>query len=177
MSTMKCILISQHIILLLSELELSFKVIVYDQGRFLIMPRCFESSFSYSNSSNATIIKKLCKSKKLVKSQSGHTEMITSDLQRVFPYDHSVIWQVFWFAKLFNDGGVTTIAIWEWLFTAKRKLERLQFSTSSSFVKIWSACSCEFKAYFWTDIYITETGTTELENLSHNIIDIFIIET
>ena len=28
-----------------------------------------------------------------------------------------------------------------------------------------------------TDIYITETGTTELENLSHNIIDIFIIET
>ena len=31
-------------------------------------------SFSYSNSSNATIIKKLCKSKKLVKSQSGHTE-------------------------------------------------------------------------------------------------------
>ena len=34
--------------------------------------------------------------------------------------------------------------------TAKRKLERLQFSTSLSFVKIWSACSCEFKAYFWT---------------------------
>ena len=28
--------------------------------------------------------------------------------------------------------------------TAKRKLERLQFLTSSSFVKIWSACSCEF---------------------------------
>ena len=25
-----------------------------------------------------------------------------------------------------------------------------------------------------TDIYITETGTTELENLSHNKIDIFI---
>ena len=34
--------------------------------------------------------------------------------------------------------------------TAKRKLERLQFSTSSSFAKIWSACSCEFKAYIWT---------------------------
>ena len=34
--------------------------------------------------------------------------------------------------------------------TAKRKLERLQFSTSLSCVKIWSACSCEFKAYFWT---------------------------
>ena len=34
--------------------------------------------------------------------------------------------------------------------TAKRKLERLKFSTSSSFVKIWSACSCKFKAYFWT---------------------------
>ena len=37
-----------------------------------------------------------------------------------------------------------------WAGTAKRKLERLQFSTSSSFVKIWSACRCEFKAYFWT---------------------------
>ena len=34
--------------------------------------------------------------------------------------------------------------------TAKRKLERLQFSTSSSFVKILSVCNCEFKAYFWT---------------------------
>ena len=34
--------------------------------------------------------------------------------------------------------------------TAKRKLERRQFSTSSSFVKIWSPCSCEFKVYFWT---------------------------
>jgi hypothetical protein len=34
--------------------------------------------------------------------------------------------------------------------SAKRKLERLQFSTSSSFVKICFACSCEFKAYFWT---------------------------
>ena len=28
-----------------------------------------------------------------------------------------------------------------------------------------------------TDTYITETETTELENLSHNIIDILIIET
>lgn len=47
---------------------------------------------------------------------------------------------------------------------------------------------CLFLVDFWgksmaflgehiTDIYITETGTTELENLSHNIIDIFIIET
>ena len=39
----------------------------------------------------------------------------------------------------------------------------------------------ESKAWFFgehiTDIYITETGTTELENLSDNIIDIFIIET
>ena len=34
--------------------------------------------------------------------------------------------------------------------TAKRKLESLQFSTSSSFVKIWIACSCEFKGYIWT---------------------------
>ena len=33
-----------------------------------------KDAFSYSNSSNATIIKMLCKSKKLVKSQSGHME-------------------------------------------------------------------------------------------------------
>ena len=122
-------------------------------------------AFSYSNSSRTTMVKKLCKSKKLVKSQSGHTEkpfadhnviisvwplcdltsflmrthkktcqitewsygktlcrslviisvwplcdltsffdlqsflMITSDLQRVFPYDHSVIWWVLKFCK------------------------------------------------------------------------------
>ena len=36
------------------------------------------------------------------------------------------------------------------LCTAKKKLERLQFSNSSLLFKIWSACSCEFKAYFWT---------------------------
>ena len=34
--------------------------------------------------------------------------------------------------------------------TAKSKVGRLQFWTSSSFVKIWSACNCESKAYFWT---------------------------
>ena len=28
-----------------------------------------------------------------------------------------------------------------------------------------------------TDTYVTETDTTELKNLSHNIIDTFIIET
>ena len=39
-----------------------------------ISPAVVQYTFSYSNSSNATIIKKLCKSKKLVKSQSGHTE-------------------------------------------------------------------------------------------------------
>ena len=42
-------------------------------------------------------IKSFANQKKLVKSQSGHTEMITSDLQRVFPYDHCVIWRVFHF--------------------------------------------------------------------------------
>ena len=42
------------------------------------------------------------------------------------------------------------IESWVITFTAKRKLERRQFSTSSSFFKIWSACSCEFKAYLWT---------------------------
>ena len=36
------------------------------------------------------------------------------------------------------------------LITAKKKLERLQFWTSSSFFKIWSACSGKFKAYFLT---------------------------
>jgi hypothetical protein len=54
--------------------------------------------------------------KKLVKSQSGHAEKVTSDLQRVFPHDHSVIWQVFWFAKLFHEGCLTTIAMWECSF-------------------------------------------------------------
>ena len=46
-----------------------------------------------------------------------------------------------------TTGGLETVVS---VHTAKRKLERLQFSTSSSFVKIWSACSCDFKAYFWT---------------------------
>ena len=38
-------------------------------------------------------------------------------------------------------------------------------------------CNTENKGEHITDIYITEFGTTELENLSHNIIDIFIVET
>ena len=42
-------------------------------------PKIKVSTFSYSNSSNTTIIKKLCKSKKLVKSQSGHTEKPFAD--------------------------------------------------------------------------------------------------
>ena len=37
-----------------------------------------------------------------------------------------------------------------WPCTVQQKLERLQFSTSSPFFKIWSACSCEIKGYFWT---------------------------
>ena len=60
---------------------------------------------------------------KTLKNSSNHRVVIrknplqvTSDLQRVFLYDHSVIWQIFWFAKLFNDGGLTTIAIWECIF-------------------------------------------------------------
>ena len=36
-------------------------------------------------------LKSFANQKKLVKSLIGHTEMITSDLQRDFPYDHSVI--------------------------------------------------------------------------------------
>ena len=36
--------------------------------------------------------------------------------------------------------------------------------------------SCSFGKHI-TDAYTTETDTTELENLSRNIIDIFIIET
>ena len=40
-----------------------------------------------------------------------------------------------------------------------------------------STLKCSVKGEHITDIYITETDTTELENLSHNIIDIFIIET
>ena len=58
---------------------------------------------------------------------------------------------------IYHDHGglVRLLAQWSGVWnikadTAKRKLERLQFSTSSSFVKICSACSYEFKAYFWT---------------------------
>ena len=39
------------------------------------------------------------------------------------------------------------------------------------------AVSFHQKGEHITDIYITESGATELENLSPNIIDIFIIET
>ena len=51
--------------------------------------------------------------------------ILDSLLQRVFQHEHYfflsilknlVKWQVFWLAKLFNDGGLSTIAIWEWLF-------------------------------------------------------------
>ena len=45
------------------------------------------------------------------------------------------------FSSLIKEYGFKTSS------TAKRKLERLQFSTLSSFVKISSACSCEFKAH------------------------------
>ena len=48
-----------------------------------------------------------------------------------------------------NVSNLTIFKTSRWI-TAERKLERLQFSTSSSFFKIWSACGCEFKAYFWT---------------------------
>ena len=78
-----------------------FLFFFYILGTHICLFKTWKRSFSYSNSSNTTIIKKLCKSKKLVKSQSGHTEMITSDLQRVFLYDHSVIWQVFLICKAF----------------------------------------------------------------------------
>ena len=40
--------------------------------------------------------------KNLVKSQSGHGK-------RVFQHDHSVIWQVFWFSKLFNNCYISRV--------------------------------------------------------------------
>ena len=103
---------------------------------FLLESSSLKRTFSYSNSSKTTIIKKLCKSKNL----SNHRVVIlknplqvTCDLQRVFQHEHffflsilknlfkplkntSVIWQVFWYAKLCNVGGLTTIAIWEWTY-------------------------------------------------------------
>ena len=43
----------------------------------------------------------------LVKSESGHAEKpFACHMWSVFQHDYSVIWQVFWFAKLFNDGGI-----------------------------------------------------------------------
>ena len=52
--------------------------------------------------------------------------------------------------QIWVDSTLFYIAIKITLLQLLRKLERLQISTSSSFVKIWSACSCEFRAYFWT---------------------------
>ena len=40
-----------------------------------------------------------------------------------------------------------------------------------------SQCITTIKGEHTTDTYMTETDTTELENLIHNIIDIHIIET
>ena len=57
----------------------------------------------------------------------------------------------FWCFLWFPENSLLCVKLRYTVYiTAKRKLERLQFSTSSSFFKIWSACSCEFKAYFWT---------------------------
>ena len=40
---------------------------------------------------------------------------------------------------------------------------------------LWSDGTTDLGKHI-TDTYITDTDTTELENLSHNIIDIFIFE-
>ena len=63
---------------------------------------------------------------------------------KIVPYEMNS-----WFESLLLARYIRKFLI-SFTYTAKRKLERLQFSASSSFVKIWSACSCEFKAYFWT---------------------------
>ena len=47
---------------------------------------------------------------------------------------------------------------------------------SMSQLATWPSLPVSYSEHI-TDIYITETGTTDLENLSHNIIDIFITET
>ena len=58
------------------------------------------------------------------------------------------------YTKRFQWSAKTSVFV-SWRMAERKvqlrgKLERLQFSTSSSFVKIWSACRSEFKAYFWT---------------------------
>ena len=112
-------------------------------------------SFSNNvNSSKSTIIKKLCKSKNL----SNHRVVIrknplqvTSDLQRVFLYDHSVIWQIFWFAKLFNDGGLTTIAIWEWLFLYYAKYKKVWHENSNMVFAQYSSCCFFLIGVYWVE--------------------------
>ena len=48
-------------------------------------------SFSYSNNSKTTIIKKLCESKNLSNEMLKNPLQVTCDLQRFFQHDHSVI--------------------------------------------------------------------------------------
>ena len=52
-----------------------------------------------------------------------------------------------------------------------------KFETVGAVCYIEESLKVPIRSEHITDIYITETGTTELENLSHNIIDIFITET
>ena len=41
----------------------------------------------------------------------------------------------FWFAKLFNDGGVTTIAIWEWSYHYRGDIKVCSVNTESDYKK------------------------------------------
>ena len=114
-------------------------------------------SFSYSNSSKNTTVKKLCKSK----NSSNHRLVmlknplqITCDLQRVFQHDQSVIWRVFWFAKFFYRGVLTTIAIRERRFQGHNIIKIQSFFH----VKINGIChssltfkSCRFSAWLRSD--------------------------
>ena len=60
---------------------------------------------------------------------------------------------------------------------SKVRIETWRLAKHIARVEILKLGMLRFLGEHITDTYITETDTTELENLSHNIIDIFIIET
>ena len=111
-----------------------------------------------------------------------HNDLVTTKMKWSRP---KWIGQVqMWFILVENHNLDLTNSFWSWPFHFGRDHFILVVTKS-----LWSSPNqfgqtktiLDRPKLFWshrrTRHYITETDTTELENLSHNIIDIFIIET
>ena len=101
-----------------THLDLSWSRICYWSGSFptninVYFWRIQKPSISSSCNSWKKVLEETYRIEKLVKWRSGHTEMITSDLQRVFPYDHSVIWQVFFDLQSFLMMAALLLLLYE----------------------------------------------------------------